>query len=245
MNQTIQIKNNSLFSIYIQKNESHSPLPPPIRRHCDSFRDHCANFSSNHVLLGDQEIRALLAEQFSPYILSAYDLLLPHAYKADMGRYAVLYAYGGIYADLATQFLNSPSTSALKAKGWLCNGIRRHNIWNGFMRCSKGEPLLLKALEMIAERVHQRYYGPNPVSITGPRLLHDTLVCNPELREGFHFYTVSALTPDAPHLNMAVLDDDSSIICLRNKRKTAGLRELGLLDSDYRAMWNERSVYLE
>lgn len=240
-----KIQDNSLFSVYIQKDSSLAEMPLAIRSHIETFKRHCISHSQNHYLIGDAEIKEVLRAHFSEDILIAYETIQPHAYKADIGRYAVLYAYGGIYADLSVQFLNSPHAESQAPKGWLCHGIRRFNIWNGFMKCQKNEPLLLRTLQQISAHASKRFYGANPVSITGPRLLHEVLQEDPRLGEGFYFHKVKELTPDLPHTNMAVLKEDGEIICVRNKRKVGGLDELGLVSSDYRAMWAERMVYRE
>jgi len=238
-----KIKDSSLFSIYIQKGKNSGELPSAVRRHITSFKDHCKHFSEDHYLIGDHEIRTLLASEFEPKIARAYEAIAPHAYKADIARYALLHAHGGIYADLSMQFINPPKPLEPNTKGWLCHGIRKTNISNGFLHCNKGEPLFLRALEIISARIEDQYYGPNPVSITGPRLLYDTIEADPALAKGFRFYSMKALTPNSSHLNMAALDEDGAIICLRNKKKTGGLHELGLVDTDYRKMWEERRVY--
>lgn len=103
------IQDDSLFSIYIQKDSSLAETPLAIRSHIETFMRHCASHGQNHYLIGDREIRRILRAHFSEDVLIAYDAIQPHAYKADIGRYAVLYAYGGIYADLSVQFLNTPA----------------------------------------------------------------------------------------------------------------------------------------
>lgn len=235
---------DSLFSIYIQKDEHRAPIPSSLELNIDSFKEHCRAISPRHYLLGDQDIRSLLREKLDRDLLVAYEAVRPHAYKSDIARYALMYVYGGVYADLSMRFVNPLASLATGEKGCLCNGIRKNNLYNGLLYSRKGEVFFLRALEQVARRVHDEYYGPNPVSITGPRLLHDTLQLHPGLGEGFRFYDVKALTPDREHINMAILDHDGTIICLRNKRKVGGLEELGLPGSDYRQMWEERSVYI-
>ena len=52
----------------------------------------------------DKGSREFIKNNYSKEILSAYDSLIPGAYKADLFRYCVLYKYGGIYSDLTQRF---------------------------------------------------------------------------------------------------------------------------------------------
>lgn len=233
--------NNNLFSIYIQKEQLGTQLPRSIEQHIQSFTSACSNISQTHHLLGDAEIREIIRKHYGNELLRSYECVVPDAYKADIGRYAVLHAYGGTYADLAMIFLNPPAALTPLEKGCISHGIRKPNIYNGFLMANAGDPLLATALDLINQRVTQRYYGPNPVSITGPRLLADALTqCQ---ASDYRFYQVQALTPELANINMAVLDDEGRIICLRNKRKVGGIEELGLPSSDYRELWAARQVY--
>ncbi|WP_411869450.1 glycosyltransferase family 32 protein [Vulcanococcus limneticus] len=233
--------NNSLFSIYIQKHSCESQVSAPLARHIASFKDHCRACSGTHYLLGDQDIREVLAARLDRAVLKAYDSVRPHAFKSDIARYALLYVYGGVYADISMQFLNPLPPLVDQENACLSYGIKKPNIYNGLLAARPGEPLFGKALELIVERVQARYYGPTPVSITGPRLLADA--CEEVSTSGCRFYTVRALTPAMSHLNMAILDEQGNIICLRNKQKVGGVEELGLPTTDYRQMWKAREVY--
>ncbi len=233
--------NSGLFSIYIQKANLGSRLPPAVENHIASFKEHCSNLGQNHYLLGDEEIREIIRNHHGEDLLRCYERLRPEAFKADLARYAVLHRFGGVYADLSMIFLNPAPSLSNSEQGLLCHGIKKPNIYNGFLAARAGDQLLEKALDLIIERVHLNFYGANPVSITGPRLLADALAT----QDGslYRFYTVKALTPDQPTINMAVLDDEGRILCLRNKRKVGGIEELGLPSSDYRTLWSERQVY--
>jgi mannosyltransferase OCH1-like enzyme len=235
-----QVEVNSLFSIYIQKDKLPDLLPAAIQQHVSTFKQHCSHIGRNHFIIGNDEIREIIKNHFDTSLLTAYDKISPHAYKADIGRYSVLYAYGGIYADLAMIFVNPVEPLQPHERACFCQGIAKANISNGFIYSRPGDPLLASALDMIIDRISNDYYGPNPVSITGPRLLGDALSRMPH--EHYKLYTVRALTRDLPHLNMAVLDASGRIICLRNKLKT-GVHELGLTSSDYRVLWQDRKIY--
>ena len=58
-----------------------------------------------HYLFDDDECRAFIAREYPDDVLSAYDRLIPTAFKADLWRYCVLYKYGGVYLDIKLGFL--------------------------------------------------------------------------------------------------------------------------------------------
>jgi mannosyltransferase OCH1-like enzyme len=231
---------NALFSLHIQQ-QPWSRRPAAIKQHIQSFKHHCKSFSGRHYLLGDRKIRRILLREFGHDLLNAYDSIRPHAYKADIARYALLYRYGGVYADLSMVFVNDVPALAKGEMGVLSQGIVKANISNGFIAARPRAPVLKVALDLIIKRVEQRFYGVSPVSITGPRLLADAL--GEVSRADYSLYKMYALTPELQRNNMAVVDSEGAIICLRNKTSVGGLGELGLQSSDYREMWLRRDVY--
>ena len=47
----------------------------------------------------DENARRKYIERYYPRAIDAYNLLIPHAYKADLFRYIRLFVHGGIYFD--------------------------------------------------------------------------------------------------------------------------------------------------
>lgn len=53
-----------------------------------------------HYLFNDRDCREFIMREYPPDVLTAYDRLIPTAFKADLWRYCVLYKYGGVYLDV-------------------------------------------------------------------------------------------------------------------------------------------------
>jgi hypothetical protein len=85
-------------------------LPPKMAECVDKMKKDNPEFE--HHLYDDADCRAFIAENYDPYILEAYDRLVPGAYKADLWRYCVLYKTGGIYLDI--KFRCEPGFSLLE-----------------------------------------------------------------------------------------------------------------------------------
>ena len=89
-------KNSNLFQIYIS--DAEEALPPSLLPCRDLFMDQFENY--DYHLFNKSALREFVASNFDSDVLAVYDALVPYAYKADLGRYCLLYVYGGWYADI-------------------------------------------------------------------------------------------------------------------------------------------------
>lgn len=60
-----------------------------------------------HYLFNDADCRTFIMNEYPPDVLTAYDRLIPTAFKADLWRYCILYKYGGVYLDVKYQFIDN------------------------------------------------------------------------------------------------------------------------------------------
>ena len=93
--------------------------------------------------------------------VKTFETIEPWICKCDFARYAVLYAYGGLYADLDYECLR-PLGSLLENRSHLFvldlnRDINlRHRVCNGIFAVAPNSPLLLFILEEIVKRQHWR-----------------------------------------------------------------------------------------
>lgn len=75
---------------------------PPKMYECihNNLKLNCVGLDCIHYLFNDAECRAFIEREYPPDVLTAYDRLIPTAFKADLWRYCVLYKYGGVYLDV-------------------------------------------------------------------------------------------------------------------------------------------------
>lgn len=135
----------------------------------------------------DNDSRELIKNNFNGETLTAYDTLVPGAYKADLFRYCVLYLYGGIYSDL-TQRFTTPFETFIDLKNDELYLVRdmihhaykkqgtTHGIQISFMATKPGNKIYLQAIKGIIDNVKNRYYGENPLDPTGPRHFYKILL---------------------------------------------------------------------
>ncbi len=82
-----------------------SSLPPKMRETVNQII--AANPECDHQLFNDTECRNFIRDNFPQQVLTAYDTLIPTAFKADLWRYCILYKHGGIYLDIKYKPVNN------------------------------------------------------------------------------------------------------------------------------------------
>ena len=122
----------------------------------------------------DDDCRNYIKDNFNRDVLHAFDKLKPGAFKADLWRYCILYKKGGIYLDIKYQCENNFKLIQLTDKEYFVKDIpiyTRQGIYNALLVCKPGNNVLLNCINKIVENVKNKYYGNNPLEVTGPLLM--------------------------------------------------------------------------
>ena len=163
----------NIFQTWSTKN-----LPPIMSNVVDLIKKNNPLFE--HSLYDDNERRSFIEEYFEKDVLKAYDTLIPNAYKADLWRYCVLYIHGGIYLDVKFVQLEGFNLLELTEKEHFVKdredqydeaGKVIKGIFNGFIVSKSNNPILLQCIEQIVKNVTNRFYGKNPLTVTGPQMM--------------------------------------------------------------------------
>lgn len=165
MNETVISKN--IFQTWFTKE-----LPQKMRETVEDLKTKHLDFK--YEFFDDSDCRQFIAENFENDVLSAFDKLIPGAYKADLWRYCVLYIRGGIYVDIKFNTTYEFTLNDFLDKEYFVRDLPtfgRRGIYNAFMVCKKGNPILMNAIKRIVENVKNQFYGNNPLEVTGPELL--------------------------------------------------------------------------
>lgn len=125
-----------------------------------------------HHLYDEPMCRNFIKENFPKNVLHAYDSIIPHAYKADLWRYCILYKKGGIYLDSKYYGVEKFKLIQLTGKEYFCKGVSNtfYSIYNAILICKPRNPILAQAIKKVVEHVETRYYGSVPWCI-GPLML--------------------------------------------------------------------------
>jgi mannosyltransferase OCH1-like enzyme len=155
-------------------------LPAKMQENVDRMRK--VNPEFNIQIFDCDERREFIKNNFPEDILTAYDTLIPGAYKADLWRLCVLYINGGIYADIKFNCINNFKFIALTEKEHLL--LDRPNHWkegeiglaNGIIVAKPKNNLLLRCINKISENVKNKDYDFNYLYPTGPGLLGEQYI---------------------------------------------------------------------
>jgi hypothetical protein len=226
-----------------------NPLPASINANIESVRHHYSN--AHHHLMNGNDIRQFLRGNFNAEVLEAYDLLTPYAYKADLARYCLLLARGGLYVDVGVRLLNPLRIPAGKSLAGFRDTRGSGSLgasWafsTSVIYALAGREEMKLALDHIVANCRNRYYGFNPLCPSGPLLLGRVMAI---VRQS-HEYLVGeyrALTPEFDQRNLCFVAPDGELIGIRNKGKDAGDSFMGLpATNNYNDIWQRRQVYGE
>ena len=212
-------------------------LPQKMRERVELLKRQNPRFT--HYLYDDNDCREFIKEHFKPDVLEAYDTLIPGAYKADLFRLCILFINGGFYMDIKLACINGFRLIELCENNHFvldrqshCNGIH-----NAFMVSKAGNTFLYKCIRQIVKNVRNKYYGIDPLSPTGPRLL----------------FNVSVIHKHPINVDMHHLDPQGGYIIYKNilvisteypEYNEERLKAYNSLNTKrYDQLWNERKIY--
>lgn len=230
----------NIFHIYISDGGSELPA---VARKCLAEVQALHPGAAQH-LFDDAALRVFLAETFEPEVLAAYDLLRPFAYKADLARYCLIYARGGLYADLTSLFVRPlPVGDGTRPVLLCCPGEEGNRIANTIFYAPAGRPEFKAAIDSVVAHCGRRFYGANPLCPTGPQMLGDA-VRSAGPADDIAYGEALYVSPG--YRNACFLDPAGDLFAVRLKRDGGDLAGAGFAGvNNYNDFWHERRVYGE
>lgn len=229
-------------------------MPPEILRNIETAKSLYP--SAEHKIWYGDELRHFIKEHFDEEVLWAYDSLKPYSYKSDLGRFALLYVFGGLYVDLGvylTKKWNIPLEKGIAAfrdvpfasPSWSA-------LQTGLLWALPGRPEFAEAIKRIIKNCRNHYYGSNPLYPTGPVPLGRSFLSvmtkrwlAPDADDQF-IGECRCVTPDAAMLNVSYVSREGTVVGFRTKRIPGDLEHLGLSGcNNYNVLWNNRAIYGE
>jgi hypothetical protein len=111
---------------------------------------------------------------------SAYNKLIPGAYKADFFRYCILYKYGGCYSDIGHVMLKSFDSIIEENKLVIVKDKPRgiyFGIHNALICVVPSDKFIKQVIDVTTEHIENNYYGEDPLDITGPIMMGKVFQC--------------------------------------------------------------------
>ena len=121
---------------------------------------------------------------FKKNVITAYNTLIPGAYKADLWRLCIIYQYGGVYMDASSRFITSINKIFDLNKTFniaLDNSNKGSGLQIAFFAAIKNHPFLKLYITQILLNIKNKYYGKNSLFPTGP-------ICALNVAQNKHFY---------------------------------------------------------
>ena len=195
----------STFPKIIHQSWKTYEIPDLYKPWVDSWKKYNPDYQ--YVLYDDRDNRELV-KNYYPQYLSVYDSFPLEIYRADFVRYLYLHRYGGIYADLDFECLNS-FESLLNTNKDYDIILGRLNEWtcfripNAIMISKPGVNFWIEIINNILYRIETLGINLSPNKITGSKLLDDNVpiskdsiyVTDPIYFYNFSHYSIKYISP--------------------------------------------------
>lgn len=203
-----------------------------------------------HAALGDyrlwtrEALVTFLGGVFGSRVRDAFERVRPYAYKADLARYCLLHHFGGWYIDYGLRSVSVPADlPPVDLIAFRDRQAHSHTAWAvqcGLVYARPALPALRDAVDMCVANIEGGYYGPTPLSPTGPDVLGRALAGH-GTETTMLLGDFVDLTPQHPRDNLAYVGPDGWIWALY---KTTRPGRIGLPgENSYNDMWHQGLVY--
>eukprot|EP00747_Dinoflagellata_sp_TGD_P132295 gnl/TRDRNA2_/TRDRNA2_175068_c0_seq2.p1 gnl/TRDRNA2_/TRDRNA2_175068_c0~~gnl/TRDRNA2_/TRDRNA2_175068_c0_seq2.p1 ORF type:complete len:443 (-),score=37.02 gnl/TRDRNA2_/TRDRNA2_175068_c0_seq2:79-1407(-) len=179
----------------------------------------------------------------------AYFNLRPGAFRADLWRYLILWAHGGVYLD-ANLILKH------KVEDWIdfskdhvvlvhddLRFLGRPGIWNAMMAARPANKFIEHAIQHVVNNVHEHRYCHDPLNITGPMALSTVLENHPDLRTNLSFTLSMHHADERDGRSDAVVTNNHGVTMAIKPR--AGVMHDQSPSHHYSEMWRKHQVYCD
>jgi Glycosyltransferase sugar-binding region containing DXD motif len=176
-----QLPMPALHSIFLSSEKE--ALPHRIQVNIDSFKAHHPGLP--HRLYDNESLRDFISKSFDREVLAAYDELVPFAFKADLGRYCLLYELGGLYADLSVFFYDRIFSEEDLSKLYIFREASSGAPWSVSVSIIAAAPKMTvfeNCIRKICEHAREKYYGDDALCPTGPHLFGAQIARSTELK---------------------------------------------------------------
>lgn len=199
---------------------------------------------SQYKLFDNILLREFIQNNFEERVLNAYDLLVPFAYKADLGRYCILYKMGGWYFDISIKLLNfinpRPEIQSIAYRDIQFFSGTSWAVWNGALYSRPKNPVFLDAIATIVNNCKEKYYGVSPLCPTGPTVLGAAFAKQGASSSAI-FGDLTALTPNRQITNKAFILPDGLIQGFTKNFAPGDLQAEGT--NNYIDLYNKKEIY--
>ncbi len=230
-----------LHSIFLSSEKEE--LPHRIQVNIDSLKAHHPTLP--HRLYNNESLRDFIANSFDREVLAAYDELVPFAFKADLGRYCLLYESGGLYADLSVFFYDSIFSAGALNKLHIFREASSGAPWSVSVSIIAAPPRMAvfeNCIRKICEHAREKYYGDDALSPTGPHLFGAQVARSTELKDICAGEVLRLPSKRGVH-NYAYVSRNGEFVAT-NYKKGSGIGTLGAkINQSYARLFALNQIY--
>ena len=240
---------DAIYQVYISDQNAE---PPQLLHRAIASVQQC--FSAyRYVRHNGDSLRAFIEQNFDREVVAAYDKLRPYSYKADLGRYCLLYQNGGWYADISIMMRSHVAAISADVDliyffdlgDGVVPGRSLFDVSNSLLYARPRQAALDAAIQSVVRHCQEEYYGTSIYCPTGPTVLGAAIASQPRSQRHVSGHLMP-LTPNHRQRNLSFVLPDGSILALFKKGwMKPGEVLFGKIEgtNNYVNLWNERRVY--
>lgn len=232
----------------------HDGDPPELLQGAIASVQNCFS-NCQYVRYSGEHLREFIKQHFGSEVVEAYDTLRPYAYKADLGRYCLLYQQGGWYADISIMMRQQvgPVHDSIDLIYFsdLGDGVIPNrslfDVSNSLIYARPQQIVFEHAIATVLRHCRENYYGTSIYCPTGPAVLGAAIASQEHSTSHVNGHLM-ALTPNHQRRNLSFVLPDGQILALFKK----GWMPPGDVlfgkrkgTNNYADLWNQRRVYGE
>ena len=206
-------------------------MPSSVKESIQKIKEQNPEFQ--HHLYDEAMCRTFIKDNFPKKVVQAYDSIIPHAYKADLWRYCILYKKGGVYLDSKYYGVEGFKFIYLTGKEYFCKDVAWTfgGIYNAILICKPKNKIMLQCIHQVVKQVEEKYYGSTPWCI-GPLMMRS-------------FFTKDQM--NALELSHEVVNKIKRYVVYKGhcilKYNEAYQKEKGQLSNYWIKYWKQRNLY--
>tara|TARA_E500000331_G_C17116786_1_gene652091 strand:+ start:98 stop:835 length:738 start_codon:yes stop_codon:yes gene_type:complete len=209
-----------------------------------------------YKLYNAKSLREFISNNFDKEVLYAYEILKPFAYKADLGRYCLLYINGGWYFDISiickAKYEVEKKYDLLVFRDELKYSETSWAVSNGIIWSKPKNNIFRQCIDDVIRNCREKWYGKNPLYPTGPVLFGEAIA---KRSRNYNILIGKLDCPTIPFTNKGIPFLKSLI---RGKFKLPNGKTIGMLKSskggdltslgghgtnNYNILWNNEDIY--
>lgn len=222
-------------------------LSPYVARAMESIRD---VIPGDHRLWTRPDLEEFLAREFDRDVVASFRKLRPYASKADLGRYALLYVFGGWYFDitvrlnrLAENFEPPEDAKMLAFRDVLRYCHNAHAVSSAVIWSQPGSRIMERAITLVVKNCREENYGVTTLDISGPSLFGQAIAAEGS-DSGIVWGDLMELTPLHKKKNKAFVLPDGTIFAWNKPVEGGDIRSLGIKGvNDYNELYANGECY--